>query len=338
MSQSRKNRPINGPGANHLRGGVGIYSTKTAVGSWMDNVGGSSGYTRGFTTNEFLTEAQIAQMQGKRVLKYGAALPPPSIALNDVTPTEFALSVVDTGPDHFKSTTQIDFESINRPPRKDVYSPKKKSSGGSVEEVASYRASWTNDTVEGRSQRFETESRRAANYAVKDDFKVNTLRATPGTPQGFERILEAITEKYGILGVTALRKELGAGEKDSTKLRVALMNSGSKLSREHFGQVVAFLTRGETFQAERFFNILCASSSNFNSAGVRSTFQKYFGNSGVASVQEVAELYPELENALLHFLDVYSSNNGISPDDFVLLHTDMFTSMPSKYKTVIEKA
>jgi hypothetical protein len=99
-----------------LRGGAGVYSTKTAVGTWMEGVGGPVGYSRGYTTDEFLTEAQIQQMQGKKPAKFGAALPPPHIALSDRTPTEFALSVVDTGTDHFKSTTTMDLEAINRAP------------------------------------------------------------------------------------------------------------------------------------------------------------------------------------------------------------------------------
>jgi hypothetical protein len=80
----------------------------------MEGVGGPSGYNRGYTTDEFMTEAQMAQMQGKKVPKYGASLPPPRIALNDRTPTEFALSVLDTDSNHFKSTSAMDMESINK--------------------------------------------------------------------------------------------------------------------------------------------------------------------------------------------------------------------------------
>ena len=80
----------------------------------MESVGGPSGYSRGFTTDEFMTEAQLAQIQGKKIPRFGAALPPPHIALNDRTPTEFALSVHDTDPDHFKSTSAVDLDVINR--------------------------------------------------------------------------------------------------------------------------------------------------------------------------------------------------------------------------------
>lgn len=337
---SKKNRPTNGPGANHLRGGAGVYSAKTAVGTWMEGVGGPSGYTRGYTTDEFLTEAQIAQMQGKKMPKYGAGLPPPRIALSDRTPTEFALSVIDTDSNHFKSTSAMDMESINKVMAREEYAPKKKTGGTDMREVEAYRASWTTETTEGRKQRFDTESRRAANVSVKDDFKVRSLRSTPGVPQGFEKIEEGLSEKYGILGLTAFRKELGrGGERDSPCLRLALMNCGVKLSREHFGQVLAYLTRGDTFSAEKLFQVLTPPCDEFDSDFVSNKFEEYFGRSGAASVQDVAELYPELEMALLKFLDVYAGpDNEISPAEFMVLHLDMFTSMPFKYKNVIQKA
>lgn len=322
-----------------MRGGAGVYSAKTAVGTWMEGVGGPSGYSRGYTTDEFLTEAQIQQMQGKkRIPKYGAALPPPRIALSDRTPTEFALSVMDTDSDHFKSTTTMDLACINKATTRETYVPKKNTGGTDMREVEAYRASWTTETTEGRKQRFDTESRRAANGSVKDDFKVRSLRTVPATPQGFEKIVDSLSEKYGILGVTALRKELGqTGDRDSSSLRVALVACGVKLSREHFGQVLAFLTRGDTFPAEKLFHILTPPSEEFSSDFVEAKYGEFF-NSGAPSIQDVAELYPELEMALLQFLDAYSSdNNEILPGDFMALHMDMFTSMPFKYKTVIEK-
>jgi hypothetical protein len=35
----KKVRPQNGPGANGLRGGTNVYSTKTAIGTWMEEYG-----------------------------------------------------------------------------------------------------------------------------------------------------------------------------------------------------------------------------------------------------------------------------------------------------------
>ena len=195
------------------------------------------------------------------------------------------------------------------------------------------------ETNEGRKQRFETESRRAANNSVKDDFKVRSLRTTPGVPQGFEKIEEGLAEKYGILGMTAFRKELGrGGDRDSSSLRVALINCGVKLSRENFGQVVAYLTRGDTFSAEKIFSVLTPPCDEFDGSFAERQFEEYFGASGGASIQNVAELYPELEVALLQFLDTYAGpDNEISSEEFMAFHLDMFTSMPFKYRSVIQK-
>ena len=52
----------NGPGANGLRGGIKSYSPKTTTGPWLDTYGGPMGYKRGFTTSDFQTEAQHAQL------------------------------------------------------------------------------------------------------------------------------------------------------------------------------------------------------------------------------------------------------------------------------------
>ena len=207
-----------------------------------------------------------------------------------------------------------------------------------MKEVEAYRASWTTDTVEGRKQRFETESRHAANISVKDDFKVRSLRSTPGVPQGFEKIEESLTEKYGILGLSAFKKELGrGGERNAANLRSSLINCGVKLSREHFGQVMAYLTRGENFSTEKIYQVLAPHNDEFDAEYVASQYQENFGNGG-ASIQGVAELYPDLEIALLEFLDAYSGPDGdISADEFMALHLDMFTSMPFKYKSVVQK-
>lgn len=75
LMSCRKSRPTNGPGANHLRGGTKVYSEKTAVGSWIERSGGPSGYHRGFSTDEFETEAQHLQYGINKPKFYGAGLP-----------------------------------------------------------------------------------------------------------------------------------------------------------------------------------------------------------------------------------------------------------------------
>lgn len=74
---STKLRPQNGPGSNGLRGGLNNYSPKTTTGQWLEEYGGTAGYKRGFTTQDFQTEAQHAQTgaQFEKVREFGAGLP-----------------------------------------------------------------------------------------------------------------------------------------------------------------------------------------------------------------------------------------------------------------------
>lgn len=74
---STKPRPPNGPGSNGMRGGLNTYSPKTTTGSWLEEYGGAAGYKRGFTTQDFQTEAQHAQTGARfeKIREYGAGLP-----------------------------------------------------------------------------------------------------------------------------------------------------------------------------------------------------------------------------------------------------------------------
>jgi hypothetical protein len=67
----------NGPGSNGLRGGIKEYSAKTMTGPWLDTYGGPMGYKRGFTTSDFRTEAQNAQLgvSGRENNEFGAGIP-----------------------------------------------------------------------------------------------------------------------------------------------------------------------------------------------------------------------------------------------------------------------
>jgi hypothetical protein len=87
ISNKKHIRPPNGPGPNGLRGGRNVYNSKTAVGPWLESVGGPSGYDRGFTTEAFQTEAQHQQLgafKQKIATHYGAALPR---TIEELTPT-----------------------------------------------------------------------------------------------------------------------------------------------------------------------------------------------------------------------------------------------------------
>ena len=54
-------------------------SGKTAIGVWLDEKGGPSGYKRGYTTVDFETEAQVQQRGAtlRKAPEFGAELPAP---------------------------------------------------------------------------------------------------------------------------------------------------------------------------------------------------------------------------------------------------------------------
>lgn len=77
MMTNKKQRPQNGPGANSLRGGINLYSSKVIIGRWQDDIGGPIAFKRGFTTSDYDTEAQHQQRGAtlKAPTYYGSALP-----------------------------------------------------------------------------------------------------------------------------------------------------------------------------------------------------------------------------------------------------------------------
>ena len=57
-----KPRPPNAAGPNGLRGGLKSYKPKTLTGPWLEELGGTAGFKRGFTTVDYETEVQHQQL------------------------------------------------------------------------------------------------------------------------------------------------------------------------------------------------------------------------------------------------------------------------------------
>ena len=107
------------------------------------------------------------------------------------------------------------------------------------EELEKYRQTWTLDSAVARSVRYTTESRRAAN-AAPEAFRVASVRLLPGTPKPVERFRDRLLEKYGILGISALRYHLGSGVISCSNFRASLSKLDIKLSPSEFSQVSFF--------------------------------------------------------------------------------------------------
>jgi hypothetical protein len=74
---SSKPRPPNASGPNGLRGGIKTFAPKTITGPWLEELGGSAGYKRGFTSADYITEAQHQQLSGykQKIPDFGNELP-----------------------------------------------------------------------------------------------------------------------------------------------------------------------------------------------------------------------------------------------------------------------
>jgi hypothetical protein len=248
------------------------------------------------------------------------------------------------------------------------------------DKIEEYRASWTTDTNEGRKLRFNTESRRSANSAVADPYQVTSLRLVPGVPNGFERILSELTSRYGILGLTALRHEIWSvicsGRSTSSRassrqsprdtssssftpfvphltissdeFKVILKSCEVKLSRIEYAQVMAYLTSGESFSADRLLTILTPVDDDFQVSQVKDKYLTAFSGRTSVSADEIVSLYPAIEKELSELMKVYCHRESggrsgedeeegrrdyeMNKDGFILFHTDLFHSVPRQYK------
>ena len=233
---SRKQRPPNGPGANGLRGGKNGYSLKTANGNWIEDAGGSALYKRGCTSDAYETECQHQQI-GRTLTKsaeFGANLPdryidprttndvfnPPAGPQDSTWVTNTQQMMKSSGARVLQTTNQVPKSNID-PVQLDIY-----------------RKTWTHDTPESRSMRFQTESRRAGNGSAPEKFAVRSVRYLPGTPIAFERFRDRLIERYGILAMSTLRNLINnRNELTSAEFYALIKASGLAMVRTETSSV-----------------------------------------------------------------------------------------------------
>lgn len=85
--------------------------------------------------------------------------------------------------------------------------------------------------------RFNTESRRAGNLSVGEDFQVKTIRSLPGSLAVYERIIQQLRDKYGIFALSAIRSELKCKSMTLSDLKLVWGKLGVVLSRNEHTQV-----------------------------------------------------------------------------------------------------
>lgn len=310
---------------------------KTAVGHWMEEYGGPGGYKRGFTTEEFLTEAQHQQVGyrgGEGESLYGAPLPP-------------RVSGLDNSAQELLSkdwTTVSRAEFLGPEDRPAEWKPEMNMTRDATKE---YIKTWCTDNKTGREMRFETEALRAGNAAAKDTLKVQRVRLLPGTPLSIEKMRDILVTHNGILAFMALRATLPADESTDDDLRSALNSLGCRvqhgdktikggITKLEFSQIMTTLTSGGvTFDTRVLFSTVLGLEKSFDDAPVVAVFRRHFAD--MADVADVLELFnagdfPEVHEGLARYLESYGTEGVLLEQDFVQAHIDMFCATPIAYQ------
>ena len=83
------------------------------------------------------------------------------------------------------------------------------------------------------------------------------MRFLPGTPIAFERLREKLLERYGVLGITALRSSINNSvEVSSVDFFRAIKAAAIDVSRVEIQQMLAYLTPTDTFSTEKLLKIM----------------------------------------------------------------------------------
>jgi len=341
---SNKPRPLDGPGANGLRGGRGVYNSgKTAIGVWLDAKGGPSGYKRGFHTDDYATEGQTQQMGGilGKTAYFGSELPnpehlhrkPPKMQdlFDPLYSGEQKLDYMTNTKALYQNSTEKIIE--NHLPRSNM--PR--------DELEQYQKTWCCDTPAFREVRYQTENRRAGNAANKN-FQTPSLRLLPGTPKIIEIFRLNLIEKYGVLSLPMLRHVMGKGEITCDGWKSRIKATDIKLFPHELNQILAYFTPTNFINVDRFVNMIAAKVDGYDENQPKKIFNKLFDSDNRISSGDLllrcdSDSYPEISLGLNenHFIDAYVGDDGmIGVEEFILLHKDIYSTTPiSDYSALI---
>lgn len=340
--RERKPRPADGPGANGLRGGKNIYSSKTVIGNWLDEIGGPSFYKRGFSTEDFRTEQQMQQLGAtlKPPQYYGAGIPHPNtVRLEPATTFDvFCPGGKSASTWTTNSKATMDEGLIKKE------EPFLKMTESRAKFLEDYRKTWTSDTPISREVRFKTENRLAGNAAPKP-FQTVSLRLLPGTPMAVEKFRKAIIERHGVLGLSALRYYVGKGTINVDQFKTIVKKLQINFGPAEVNQVIAFFTPKDSINTEQVIKTVVARTEGFDPSFARSHFkdlQARSANAGgvpLAVIQESlnSQQYPEVVIGLQEYLSAYTDNDDcLSIENYILVHSDLYASEPDSYQELTQ--
>ena len=329
MIKNRKQRPPNGPGANGLRGGTNLYSTKTAIHRWQDDVGGPMAYKRGFTTQAFETEAQFQQKGAtlRQQPHFGAALP---VELEDKSPSS-AL---------WESSAHAGMKTGMIAQAGETHLP---TMNQKYEELEQYRKTWSTDCPASRDMRFQTENRRSTLAAPKQ-FQMPTMRLLPGTPRPLETFRERLIEKHGILALSNVRFYVGIGDISCDDLKKALAKTAVKADRFEFNQILGYFTPTGSLSADAFIRCVVARTDGFDQTMAKDIFTMYAEGESIIPIDVLlsqldGEEFPEIVDGMGMYMTAYAMEQpgNLTNEELSLMLSDMYASNPKDYQQVINR-
>ena len=322
---------------NYLTNKIIIYK-----GNWQDALGGPGYYNRGFSTSEFETEGQHQQkgyLHHENFESYGAGLPKME-TLKVEKPTTFDIfAPYKTSSDAWKSTSHVDLQG-GLQKKGDVIVNK----NISREDLEKYRSEWTSDTPTARTFRFNVESKIAGN-AIKN-FGTVTVRMLPGTPRALETYREKLIERYGVLALSCIRYHIFNGTKEGfisvDNFKNAIANSKVKVIHPDMMQIIAYFTPFDKMNAEQFVRTIIGRVDGFDSSEVKQLYAKLGGSNFPISFDVIEnklchDTHPEVVEGIKNCLKAYcrTISDYITEDDFVVLHSDIYSSSPVHYSAVL---
>jgi hypothetical protein len=311
----------NGPGANGLRGGIKAYSAKVTTGQWLDTCGGPMGYKRGFTTSNFETEAQHAQLGvvAKAPGFYGAG-----IKIADQR-DQYGNDTLKGNAEQWTSTmkgTHPDFSVMKRDPNDyELLQPRM-----TREALLAYRKKWTCDSENNRKIRYHTESRMAANQ-LKGMFNTVSLRSLPGTPNSLEQYRNRVVERYGIFALCAIKLHFGVEPLSSFEFKAKFKDVGVAIKPYELSQILAYITPStvglSVKEMECFHLTMKGHLDGFSAQEASNVFFNITGGE-----EDVSVPIDQLADGFTTFLPAYTTRDSVTVEEFVAMHDDMYSCSP----------
>jgi hypothetical protein len=334
-------RPQDGPGANTLRGGLKSFATKTQLYNWLEDAGGPDGYRPGFTTEEYLSEAQRQQLGGRQIPLFGSGLPGTDVILHPREAKDIFQPSYGPGPKSWETCTQSTQREAGKT---DILSEadQVESNGCNLsrKDLEEYRAHWSHDTVESKQLRFVTEAQRMMKKL--DKFREYLVRMPPGSSEVLQRMREQLLANHGVLAMSRLKAALGAGIIQANDLNVILAKLNVVFTRLEFAKILPFFTATSEMPADRVHRVFVASTSGFESfEQPEYVFKRLFAKDRV-SLEDVSasmsrDSVPATVAGLDEMLAVYGGwDGGMGVPEFSLLLHDMFSSAPYQYANLLK--